>query len=303
MYPVLFELPIFGFPIRSFGVMLAIGFLVAAYLWTRLMPRFGEDPKNDPERVSDATFAILVGVVCGGRLVYVIVESLRYLSSNDQFSAGYRYLHEPLSIFKVWEGGLVMYGGFFGAILMGLWSSKRRGLNPLNALDTALVAGFFGQGIGRIGCLLVGDDFGSVVPEAQRGMPFPIQIQVPSLEWLTAHPESLFPHNLAGETLWATQPWMTMNAIVISAVGYWMLKKRKYMGQAALVMLVHYAITRYIIESFRGDSIRGLWFDGMFSTSQLISILSGLIMVLLLIKFRGRRDNAPGSVNALQAGA
>ena len=298
MYPVLFDLPIFGFPIRSFGVMLAIGFLVAAHLWTRLMPRFGQDPKNDPERVSNATLAILIGVVCGGRLFYVIVESLRYLSSGDEFSTGYRYLHEPLSILKVWEGGLVMYGGFFGAILLGLWSSKKNGLNPLNALDTALVAGFFGQAIGRIGCLLVGDDFGAVVPEAQRGLPFPIQLKVPSLEWLNANPESLFPHDLAGVTLWATQPWMSINALVISAVGYWMLKRRKYMGQAALVMLIHYAITRYIIESFRGDALRGLWFDGRFSTSQLISYVSGSIMLLLLIKFRDRSDKAPGSTNA-----
>lgn len=294
MHPVLFEIPLGdGFPIRSFGVMLALAFLVGAHLWTRLMGRFGEDPEGDPERTAAATMAILVGVVLGGRLFYVIVETLRYMSSDDMNSAGYRYIHDPVSILKVWEGGLVMYGGFFGAIMLGLWSSKRHGLNPINALDSALVGGFVGQAIGRIGCLLVGDDYGSVVPAGKEGMPFPIQLKVPSLEWLEAHPESLFPAELAGQALWATQPWMTINALVIAAVGYYVLKRRRYMGQAALVMLLHYAITRYIIEGFRGDELRGVWFGG-FSTSQLISMVSGAIVLGLLIKFRGRTEQVPG---------
>jgi phosphatidylglycerol:prolipoprotein diacylglycerol transferase len=278
--------------------MLMMAFLVGAYLWSKLMSRFGEDPLEDPERVSQASLAILLGVVVGGRLFYVIVEILRYLSSDDVLSAGYRYLHEPTSIIKVWEGGLVMYGGFFGAILMGLLSSKKHGVNPLNALDTALTAGFIGQAIGRIGCLLVGDDYGSVVPAGKEGMPFPIQLKVPDLDWLRANPESLFPHDLAGQTLWATQPWMTLNALVIAAVGFWMLKRRRFMGQAALVMLLHYAITRYIIESFRGDELRGVWFGGALSTSQLISLVSGAVVLALLIKTRGRREAVPGTASA-----
>ncbi|MDF1799826.1 MAG: prolipoprotein diacylglyceryl transferase [Planctomycetota bacterium] len=292
MYPVLFELG--SFPLRSFGVMVAIAFLVGAHIWGKLMGRFGQDPLGDPDRVSNVTMAVLVGVLAGGRLFYVIVEILRYLASRDQASVGASYIADPLSIFFIWQGGLVMYGGFIGAIVMGLRSSRKHGLHPFNALDTALVAGFFGQAIGRVGCLLVGDDYGSVVPEAYRDLPFPIVLQVPSLEWLQANPQSLFPDHLAGEYLWATQPWMTVNALVIGFVSLWMLRRRRYMGQVSLIIFVHYAITRFAIEAFRGDEIRGVWFGGL-STSQLISLVGGTAALVLLVRLRGVREPVPGS--------
>lgn len=298
MHPVLFTVPYFDFPIRSFGVLLAIGFLVGAHIWGRLIARYGQDPEGDPDRVAAITVAVLVGVVAGGRLFYVIVETLRYLVSDDIHSAGYQYIHDPLTIFAVWQGGLVMYGGFLGAIYLGMRSAKKHALHPLNALDTGLVAGFFGQAIGRIGCLLVGDDFGSVVPAGKESLPFPITIQVPSLEWLQANPDSLFPHELAGQTLWATQPWMTINAFCIAVVGLYLLPRRRYMGQVSLILIVYYAITRFVIEAFRGDGIRGLWFGDRFSTSQLISIVAGVLALVLYLRLRGRREEVPGSRNS-----
>jgi len=304
MYPVLFELG--NFPLRSFGVMVAIAFLVGAHIWGKLMGRYGQNPLEDPDRVAKVTMAVLVGVLAGGRLFYVIVEILRYLASGNEASVGASYLADPLSIFFIWQGGLVMYGGFIGAIVLGMRSAKKHELHPFNALDTALVAGFFGQAIGRVGCLLVGDDYGSVVPEAYRDLPFPIVLQVPSLEWLQANPESLFPSSLAGEHLWATQPWMTINALVIGFVSLWMLRRRRYMGQVSLIIFVHYAITRFVIESFRGDEIRGVWFEGLFeslsitwipglSTSQLISLVGGTAALVLLVRLRGVREPVPGS--------
>jgi phosphatidylglycerol:prolipoprotein diacylglycerol transferase len=237
--------------------------------------------------------AVLVGVLAGGRLFYVIVEVLRYLASGDEGSVGHAYLEDPLSMLFVWEGGLVMYGGFIGAITLGLLSARKHGLHPFNALDTALVAGFFGQAVGRVGCLLVGDDHGSVVGEAYRSLPFPITLTVPDLAWLQANPQSLFPSSLAGEVLWATQPWMTINALIIGGVGVWMLGRRRYMGQVSLIIFVHYAITRFAIEAFRGDEIRGVWFGGL-STSQLISIVGGTAALVMLVRLRRFREDVPG---------
>jgi len=295
MHPVLFTVPGFDFQVRSFGVMLAIGFLVGAHFWGRLIARHGEDPAGDPERVSAVTVAVLFGVVLGGRLFYVIVELLRYWSSGDVGSAGYQYVHDPVSIIAVWQGGLVMYGGFLGAIFLGMRSAKKHGLNPLNAVDTGLTAGFIGQAIGRIGCLLVGDDFGRVVPAGKESLPFPLTIKVPDLEWLRAHPQSLFPHDLAGETLWATQPWMSVNALILAVIGVFLLRRRKYMGQTSLILVVLYAITRFTIEAFRGDKIRGMWFGDTISTSQMISIIAGSIALLLLFKLRNRKEDVPGN--------
>ena len=211
----------------------------------------------------------------------------RYLKELEQARAlavGYDLLHDPIQILLVWRGGLVMYGGFFGAMLLGTWASRRKGLNPWNALDTGLICGFFGQAVGRWGCLLVGDDHGSVVPEQYESLPFPLTIQVPSLEWLQANPDSLFDHQLADQVLWATQPWMSINAALVALVGWWFLRRRRWMGQVAAVVLIQYTITRFIIESFRGDSVRGLWFNDTISTSQLIAIPGLLVGIYMYMR-------------------
>ncbi len=322
MHPVLFEIPFTDYPLRSFGVLVAAGFLLGLWLWSLLLRRYGEDPAGDPERASQVALWLLVGVLAGARVMYVAVEAGQYLGTDvtpamekyldsdergrtanqippdelvraKEVVVGHDFVNDPLKCFFIWQGGLVMYGGFFGAIALGWWASRRRGLNPKNALDTCVVAGFVGQAVGRWGCLLVGDDYGSIVPERFRDLPFPITLTVPSLEWLQANPHSLFDHKLAGEVLWATQPWMSFNALMVAGVGYLVLRRRRYYGQVGAVVLVHYSITRFIIEMFRGDEIRGTWLGGTLSTSQLVSIPGVLLGLWILWRCRGRRDSFP----------
>lgn len=118
---------------------------------------------------------------------------------------------------------------------------------------------------------------------------------MPSLEWLQANPESLFDHALAGEVLWATQPWMSLNALLVVVVGILVLRRRRWFGQVTAVVLVHYSVGRFVIEMFRGDSVRGMWFGGTISTSQLVAIPTALLGVWLLWRFRHRRDPMPGT--------
>ena len=77
MHPVLFEIPFIHFPLRSFGVMVAAGFLIGIQIACRLARRFGDDPENDPARFSQAGVAMLIGIMAGGRLMYVVVEIAR----------------------------------------------------------------------------------------------------------------------------------------------------------------------------------------------------------------------------------
>jgi phosphatidylglycerol:prolipoprotein diacylglycerol transferase len=293
MHPILFEIPGVGWPIRSFGVMLALGFVLGAHLWSRLAARYGDDPEGDPERVAQLVIWLLVGVVAGARLMYVVVEVAKHVmaESPDPGSPGATYLDEPWQVFAIWKGGLVMYGGFFGAVLLGTWKAHQYGLRPLAALDTGLVAGFFGQAVGRIGCLLVGDDYGSIVPERFRSLPFPITIRIPAAEDL--HPESLFLASdppVAGEVLWGVQLWMSANALVIALVGLLVLRRSRWAGRTSAVIFLVYAITRFVIEMFRGDSLRGVWAGGL-STSQLVSIPAAAIAGWVLYRYRGRRED------------
>jgi phosphatidylglycerol:prolipoprotein diacylglycerol transferase len=283
MHPILFHVPGLGFPVRSFGVMVAAGFLLGSYLLGKLAERYGDDPKNDPARYSRVTVWILVGVVIGARLMYVAVEMAR------GSEVGQSYRDHPLQIFAVWEGGLVMYGGMFGAIALGMWSAKREGVRPLHGLDMGLVAGFVGQAVGRVGCFLVGDDYGRVVDAAHANLPWPITIRVPN-----PLPEgSLFGAENAGQVLYATQNWMTIKALVVAFVGWQILKHRRYTGQVAQWIVLLYAILRSFVEAFRGDEIRGVWFGGHVSTSQLVSMVAGTIALALIVRDRKKRDPLP----------
>jgi phosphatidylglycerol:prolipoprotein diacylglycerol transferase len=283
MHPILFEIPWLHFPVRAFGLMVAIGFLVGSHLYGKLAARYGDDPENDPARYSRITVWIVVGVVIGARLMYVLVEILR----GSEVGQGFRA--DPFSVFYIWKGGLVMYGGLIGAILFGTWSARREKVRPLHALDLGLVVGFVGQAIGRVGCLLVGDDYGKPVPPQFQSWPFPITLHVPNPLPL----DSLFGEENAGKIIWATQPMMSFKALIIAFVGWQILKHRKYTGQVTLWIVLMYAILRSLVEMLRGDTVRGVWFGGAISTSQVISIGMALLAIALLVKWRNRSDPLP----------
>ena len=296
MHPILFEIPGLGFPVRAFGLMVVLGFLLGSYLFGRLGERYSEitaPPGPEADRLRNAEAVgyasvpmwILVGILIGARAMYVIVEIFR------QSETGQRYLDDWMTIFYYWEGGLVMYGGTFGGIALGLWAARKHRLRLPHALDLGLAAGFTGLSVGRIGCLLVGDDFGKIVPEGSEGLPFPLTIRVPEVL-----PEgSLFGAENAGQVLWATQPWMSVNALLVGLLGFFLIKRRRYAGQVTLILLVVYSVGRYTIENFRGDKIRGMWFDDTLSTSQLVSLVLGSISLVLLLVLAKRRDPGPGS--------
>lgn len=280
MHPVLFEIPGLGLPLRSFGVMFALAFLLGSWIFGKLVARYSADPARDVERYSAVGIWILAGIILGARLMYVVVEIARGSST------GQAYLDNPLLIFAVWEGGMVMYGGLIGGIAGGAWCVKKHGLNFWHGLDLGLTAGFFGQVLGRVGCLLVGDDYGSPVPEKWQHLPFPITLRVP--DPLPAH--SLFGAENAGQVLWATQPLMSIKALIVALIALWLLPRRRYQGQVALVAILSYSVLRFGLEFLRGDTVRGVWFGGALSTSQLISIVTAAVALALLIKNRARHE-------------
>lgn len=280
MHPILFTIPGIDFPVRAFGLMVAAGFLLGSWILGKLVARFSPDPKRDLEAFGALPVWILGGVVLGARAVYVIVEIARGSET------GRHYLDAPWTMLAVWEGGLVMYGGLIGGIGLGVIAARRLKIKVWNGLDLALTGAFFGQAVGRVGCLLVGDDYGARVPDRFRDLPFPITLRVP--DPLPA--QSLFGDENAGAVLWATQPLMSIKALLIGCLGLWLLPRRRYAGQAALWMLLSYAILRSSVEMLRGDTIRGVWMNGWVSTSQLISLVSGLTCVALLIAWRNRRE-------------
>jgi hypothetical protein len=209
MFPILLEIPGLGLPIKSFGLMVVLGFLLGAYVFDRLVARYAPDAEEKRVGYSAMPIWILIGILIGARVLYVLVEVLQ------GSSVGQSYLDHPWKVFAYWEGGLVMYGGTAGAIIGGLWCTKRHGLRSARTFDLGVVAAFTGLCIGRIGCLLVGDDYGRIVPPSFETAPFPLVLHVPD----PLPKGSLFGGRERGHVLWATQVWMSGNALMLSWLG------------------------------------------------------------------------------------
>jgi len=237
VFPELFRFTLFGhvIPLRTFGLFVAAGFLVAVWKATRLSFKYG-NPK-DHESAGDIAWWVLIGVIGGGRLAYVLVH-LDYFLGN------------PLRIFAIWEGGLVMYGGLILASVLGLWKMHKNGLDLWRTGDFALTAAFLGQAIGRLGCFSVGDDYGRVTD-----VPWALHLPDPLPQG------SLFPPELAGKFVHPTQLYMALSALSLFLFGLWLLRRRRFKGQVFCILLAGYAVLRFMNELFRADfkARGGIW--------------------------------------------
>lgn len=250
MYPILGE-P-FGFPIRAFGVMVALAFTLALWFTSREARR---TKLVHPDVIGDLLLWVMAGGILGARALYVIVHW------DKDFAA------HPLQVLAIWKGGLVSYGGFIGAFLMGYWFCRRRKIPFLELADLCMPGTMLGQATGRIGCLLVGDDYGKVAPDLPWAIRFP------------DNPDSLLPAELRGQPLHPTQIYMMLKAALIFAILAWLARRRQFTGQILFTALMLYPLLRSIVEIFRGDAVeRGIY--GSLSTAQWISIPTFLVGVI-----------------------
>lgn len=243
MYPVLFTIPLFGgIPIYSYGVMVALGF-IAGMAWVGYESR---RLKQDPGRAMDLVFYVIVAAIVGSRILHVLI------SERDRFFAN------PLMIFKIWEGGLVFYGGLLGALLVSAWYIRRHHMQLWVTVDIFAPAIALGHAIGRVGCLLAGCCFGRVADMAH---------------WYTL----IFPgdvHSFApsGIPLFPTQPMETIGEFIIFGILFGLRRVKRFEGQILASYLILYAILRTITEQFRGDVERGFLIEPWLSTSRFISL-------------------------------
>ena len=152
MFPVLFRiefpdwLPLVGgemFPIRMFGIMVILGHLAGTYVISRRLSRQG---LMKPEEAFDFCFYLLATGIMGSRLLYV-------MQNFDKFRGKF------LDIFKVWEGGLVWYGGFAMATMFAFYWLGKRKLPVLRVCDACALGVAIALAVGRWGCFCAGDDY------------------------------------------------------------------------------------------------------------------------------------------------
>ncbi len=143
MHPELFEIPLIHLTVRSFGLMMVIGFLLGFYL----LGRIGRRISSNPQLITNLALYCLIAGVVGARVFYVFHHF-------DQ-------LQRPwASMFAVWQGGLEFYGGVIFAIPVIVLYSRRHKLPIRPCLDIVAIALMLGLSFGRLGCFLNGCGFG-----------------------------------------------------------------------------------------------------------------------------------------------
>ena len=153
MHPSVFKFH--SFEVHSYGLMLAIAFLVAIQIFVSRGKRRG----ISEDALHTISLVILILAIVGGRGLFVLTHWADYAS-------------DPLGIFRLWEGGLMLYGGYVLAIVGTIVYVRRAKLQVWRIGDAVAPAMALGIGIGRIGCYLNGCCFG-LPTHAPWGVKFP----------------------------------------------------------------------------------------------------------------------------------
>ena len=243
-------LEIGSFSIHYYGLIIAVGLLLAVIYACRRSKQFGI--KEDD--ILDGVLYVTPFAVLCARLYYCIFA----------WNEG-GYAQNPISILYVWEGGLAIYGGVLGAIVGVAVFCKFKRIKLPALLDLVALGFLIGQGVGRWGNFMNREAFGAAVSEdyfLAMGLTNQLTGQV---EYY--HPTFLY------ESLWNLTGFVLL---------HFASKRRRYDGQIALGYAAWYGLGRAIIEGLRVDSL--YW--GSIRVSQALAALSCIAALSLLIYFR-----------------
>lgn len=266
MHPELFKIG--GFVVSTYGLMLVVAF-VAAY--SQLRWGFRKLAVGDEEDAAALVFWAGLSGILGSKLYYaLLVGSWQALFDR---------------------AGLVWYGGFLLAVVALLWVVRRRQLPRWLAIDVMVLALAIGYSLGRIGCLLVGDDYGAPT-DLPWAIAFPLGSPPSTVENLRALGMPVDPGLAAGTVLAVhpTQIYETLGAFAIWLIGHAYLRRRPPAGATGMLVLALLGLERFLVELVRAKDDR---FFGGFTLAQLISI--GILAVCVALFLRRRRAPAPAS--------
>ena len=249
MHPRLLTTPYFT--IHTFGVLLAAAYLTA--LWWLL--RGAKRTNVDPDAVMSLGTWAIVGAIVGAKALLI----LRSVGDYTWSAADVKAIVTSAGDF---------YGGFIGGVLASaIYFWRHSNLRFWLVADLAAPAIALGQSIGRIGCLMAGDDYGR-----PTSVPWAIAFTDPDAASVGGAP--------LGVPLHPVQLYESIVCLVLFAVLVRLSRRAHRDGDIVIAYTVLYAIARFVLEFFRGDADRGFVFGGLLSTSQFIAI--GMVAIALL---------------------
>jgi phosphatidylglycerol:prolipoprotein diacylglycerol transferase len=263
LYPEIFQIG--GFHLRTYGLLLAIGFLVGAWLGLKEGRRVG----LDPDSLLNLVFAVLVAGVIGSRLFFV-------LGHLDYYSV------HPLESLFIWRGGLTLWGGFILGVPVGILYTRRHRMDTWKVADVLAAPIAMAAAIGRVGCFLNGCCYGTVT-----GLPWGVVF--PDGSESTLH----FGHQ-------AVHPSQLYNALAGLLVFFVTLASPRFLrapGQRFWLMLGLYAVLRGLIDLTREYEATAYVIDGVLTESQAISMAIAAVSLIAFL-WLGRRHGEVSSVGS-----
>jgi phosphatidylglycerol:prolipoprotein diacylglycerol transferase len=265
MFPTLFELG--PLTVYTYGVLLA-----AAYLLGLKLAMVRAKARNlDQTRVLDLGIYIIISALIGAKLLLLVTDFRTFVDN-------------PRELLTLARSGGVFYGGLIVAVTVALWYIRRIGLPLWTTCDVFAPGIALGHVVGRMGCFFAGCCYGKPTdvawaitftnPFAAANVGTPLNVPL--------HPTQLYE---AGA-----------EAIILVLLLATESRGRRFAGRTFWLYMLLYAVSRYVIEIYRGDP-RGT--VGIFSTSQFISVLLIPIAIVMLV-YLGRRG-APEKKRARKA--
>jgi phosphatidylglycerol---prolipoprotein diacylglyceryl transferase len=254
VHPIAFHLG--PLTIHWYGVMIALAFL--AGLWTATLRARREN--ISPEKIADLTLWLMAGAILGARFAYVTTYW------KEQFA------NQPLKeIFMVQHGGLVYYGGLIGATVAGFTYGIWKRMPLWKTADVLAPSIALGSVFGRAGCLLNGCCYGR-----PTDAPWAITFTNPQAHELSGTPLDVPLH--------PTEIYDALLNIGLYLLLAWLFRRKKFDGQVFATYLLCYAVTRSILEYFRGDYSNLHYHFGL-TPAQWVGVpifVAGLVLAALL---------------------
>lgn len=238
---------ILGFNIHFYGLIIAIGIVIAFLFCSKMAKNY----ELDQENLLDAVLIGFPSAIVGARLYYVVFKWDYYQ----------KHLNE---VYKIWEGGLAVYGGVIAAVIAVLIYCKIKKVKATKILDTCSFGLLIGQMIGRWGNFVNAEAYGSETTLLWRMELCDLGISV--------HPTFLY------ESLW--------NLAVFLVFVFFYRKRQKFEGEMFLAYISAYGLGRFWIEALRSDSL----YLGPLKVSQVIALLCFLAGIGLIIYLRYREN-------------
>ncbi len=251
------------FSIRWYGLLIAVGFFLAVVYAYRRANEF----KISKDSMTDVVLVCTLFAFVCARLYYVVF-------SEDRA----QYFDDPISILKVWEGGLAIYGGVIGAFLTALWMCRLKKVDTMRMFDLAAPGFLIGQAIGRWGNFFNQEAFGTntTLPWGMTGniIGSPYANATGYDPTQPVHPTFLY------ESLWCLLGLLLIH--IVSKKAY------RFRGQLFSIYIMWYGTGRFFIEMLRTDSLYiGTSTMPVSCLVAALSVVGGLVLYFLL----KNRDN------------